>query len=107
MPEARFRGPYIRKNVAFLKEKANLKHDPRHRFYEAMLMCDTYEAYYREAGEVKVEPATYKTKPVTAHMEIRYARLRGWIGTGKNTLPPRKDYLSQIALGHSSRRKQQ
>ena len=79
MRETRFHGPYIRKNIAFLKEKANRRHDPRHRFYEAMLACDTYEAYYREAGEAKVEPETYKTKPVTAHMEIRYAREHGWI----------------------------
>jgi hypothetical protein len=80
MPEVRFHGPYVRMNEAILKEKANRMNDPRHPFYEAMLSSKTYEEYYRRVGGVKVQPQTYRTSPVSAHMEMRYARSQmGWI----------------------------
>lgn len=79
MREIRLVGPYVRNNTTILKEKAARKYDPRNRFYEAILSSRTYEEYYQNAGEAKVQPATYKCRPVSAHMEIRYARRNGWI----------------------------
>jgi hypothetical protein len=79
MRETRLRGRFILNNTAFLQEKAERKHDPRHRFYEAILASDTYEDYYDRVGGLKVHPATFRRGPVTAHMEIQYARARGWI----------------------------
>lgn len=76
---APFAGPFVRTNEAILKEKANRKGDPRYPFYEAMLSCNTYEDYFRKVGGLVVQPATYRSRPVTAQMEIRYAKTRRWI----------------------------
>lgn len=62
----------------FLREKAN-RDDPRAPFYAAMLVADTYEAYYRLAGSGPVTVESYKSGPITSHMEIMYARRNGWI----------------------------
>jgi hypothetical protein len=75
----RFRGPYTVVNAAFLREKANRTSDPRHVFYAAMLSGKTYEDYYAEVGHVVVEVASYRSGPITANMEIRYARKCRWI----------------------------
>lgn len=65
-------------NTAILREKAN-RDDPRAPFYAAMLAADTYETYYRLAGSGSVEVESYRKGPITAHMEIMYARRNGWI----------------------------
>lgn len=62
-----------------LREKAN-RDDPRAPFYAAMLAADTYEAYYRLTGSEPVTIESYRSGPITAHMEIVYARRNGWIG---------------------------
>ena len=72
-------GPYRIFNDTLLREKAARTHDPRHVFYKAMLLSRTYQAYFADVGEVVVEPETYRTRPVTASMEIRYCRRNGWI----------------------------
>jgi hypothetical protein len=79
MPEKRLRGRYELKKTAFLKEKAERRDDPRHVFYEAMVSSDNYDEYYRKVGNLKVHPPTFKNGPISAHMEIRYARWKGWI----------------------------
>jgi len=61
-----------------LRDKAN-QDDPRAPFYAAMLAADTYEAYYRLAGSVPVRVESYNSGPITAQMEIMYARRNGWI----------------------------
>jgi hypothetical protein len=78
--ESKFQGPYVRKKLAILKEKANRLSDPRHIFYAAMLSSDTYEDYYLKVGEEQVRPQTFKNGPISGHMEMRYARTSmGWI----------------------------
>ena len=78
MPEAiRLTGRFTRLNEAFLREKAN-SDDARARFYQAMLSTTNYDEYYKLAGP-EVSVATYRTGPVTADMEIKYARRKGWI----------------------------
>ncbi|MXQ13675.1 hypothetical protein [Microvirga makkahensis] len=78
MAVKRFSGQFRRPDEAMLREKAGYD-DPRARFYKAMLEASTYDEYYRLSGDEPVYPRTYKG-PVTAHMEIRYARsVRGWI----------------------------
>ena len=67
-------GPYIRLNEAILREKAGRTDDPRHTFYEAMLTSNSYEGYYRKVDGLKVRPATFRSRPVTARMEMNYAR---------------------------------
>ena len=75
-----FSGPYVRVNEAILREKSNNTDDPRHPFYRAMISSDSYEDYYLKVKGLTVQPATYHTRPVTAQMEIRYARTQmGWI----------------------------
>jgi len=75
-----FRGPYVRMDLARLREKAGREDDPRNAFYRAMLDFDSYEDYYRAVGDLTVEPKTYRSRPVTAHAEIRYARTQmGWL----------------------------
>jgi hypothetical protein len=41
-------------NEPFLREKANRKSDPRCIFYEAILGCETYEAYFRHCPALAV-----------------------------------------------------
>ena len=78
MAAKRFSGSFQRLDEAMLREKAGYD-DPRASFYKAMLSASTYEEYYRLAGDEPVYPKTYNG-PVTAHMEIRYARNeRCWI----------------------------
>ena len=72
-------GPYRKANSAFLTEKANRIHDPRHIFYKAILSSSTYEQYYAKVGDIVVQPETFKTKPVNADMEIKYAKYRQWV----------------------------
>ena len=67
-------GPYIRLNEAIIREKAGRIDDPRHTFYQAMLTSDSYEEYYRKVDGLKVRPTTYSSRPVTARMEMNYAR---------------------------------
>ena len=70
----------MRLNEAILREKAGRTDDPRHSFYGAMLTSNSYEEYYRKVDGLKVQPATYRCRPVTARMEMQYARTRmGWI----------------------------
>lgn len=73
------RGRYKILNDTFLREKANRETDPRHVFYIAILTSRTYEEYMSRVGHLEVKPDTYKTKPVTAAMEIRYCRKNRWI----------------------------
>lgn len=78
--EVRFTGRFTRLNEAMLREKASKTNDPRARFYRAMIEANTYEQYYEFAGQESAQPATYRNRPVTAHMEIRYVRNdRKWI----------------------------
>ncbi len=72
-------GRYKILNDTLLREKANRESDPRHVFYIAILISRTYEEYLKRVGNLKVEPSTYKSKPVTASMEIRYCRRHRWI----------------------------
>ena len=73
-------GRYIRLEEAKLREKAARADDPRARFYRAMLEANTYEDYYRLAGTDSVQPKSYVSRRVNAHMEIKYARNpRKWI----------------------------
>jgi hypothetical protein len=60
-----FSGRFKRVNEAFLRERANRDHDPRHIFYKAMLEVETYEAYEAAVGnkEVLVEGI----QPTAAH----------------------------------------
>jgi hypothetical protein len=44
-------GRYRIMNEVFLRKKANRRFDPRHKFYEAMLSNETYEAYLAAVGE--------------------------------------------------------
>lgn len=44
-----------------------------------MLSNNTYEGYYHDAGDVSVDVVTHPSSKITPHMEIRYARYRGWI----------------------------
>jgi hypothetical protein len=64
-------GRYRVLNEAFLREKANRTFDPRHRFYEAMLSNETYEAYLAAVGDNR--------GPFSGRGEILYARRCGWI----------------------------
>ena len=74
------RGRYKILNDAALRKKANNNDDPRHIFYDAMLANNTYEGYLRQVGNKTVQPATYRTKPVSGLMEITYCRnQRRWI----------------------------
>jgi len=52
-----------------LRERAKRTFDPRHRFYEAMLSNETYEAYLVAVGNNR--------GPFSG--EILYARRHGWI----------------------------
>jgi hypothetical protein len=72
-------GRYVLINVAFLKERANRRSDPRHSFYRAMLSNSSYESYLLEVGAKSVEVETYRSGPITGRMEIMYARRNGWI----------------------------
>lgn len=72
-------GSYDKINVAFLRERSHREDDPRKEFYKAILENDSFEAYYRSAGEKDVFPPTYRTGPVNADMEIKYAVKRGWV----------------------------
>lgn len=78
----RFRRPlsgrYEKINTAFLNERSTRRDDPRHSFYEAIFGCETFEDYYRMAGDEYVQPLT-TSFPVHADMEIKYALKRGWV----------------------------
>jgi hypothetical protein len=75
-----FSGRFKRVNEAFLRERANRKHDPRHIFYNAMLENDTYEAYEAEVGNKEVVVETFNPpRLVNGHTEMWYARDSGWI----------------------------
>jgi len=73
------KGRYRLVNDTHLRERANQKDDPRHAFYEAILLSLTYEDYFARVGGLKVQPDTYKTRPVNAAMEIKYCRDNGWV----------------------------
>jgi len=72
-------GPYDKINVAFMRERSHRSGDPRNEFYKAILANDDFEGYYRMAGEEGVEPSTYRSRPVNADMEVKYALRMGWI----------------------------
>jgi hypothetical protein len=75
-----FIGRFKRVNEAFLRERANRKHDPRHIFYSAMLENDTYEAYEAEVGTKEVIVETFNPpRLINGHTEMWYARHSGWI----------------------------
>lgn len=67
------RGSYEKVNTTFIRERAGGQEVPRKKFYAAILTCETFEDYYRAAGDDDVFPDTYKTGPVNADMEIKYA----------------------------------
>ena len=58
-------------NEVFLRKKANRRFDPRHKFYEAMLSNETYEAYLAAVGDNR--------GPFSGRGEIFYARRNGRI----------------------------
>jgi hypothetical protein len=64
-------GRYRLLNGAFLRERADRTFDPRHRFYQAMLSSETYEAYLAAVGDNR--------GPFSGRGEILYARRNGWI----------------------------
>mgnify|MGYP003577472255 CR=1 FL=1 len=72
-------GSYTKINVAFMRERSQREDDPRKEFYKAMLTNNDCAGYYRMAGEEDVRPPTFKTRPVNADMEIKYALKMGWI----------------------------
>ncbi len=79
-----FTGPYVRTNLATLREKAGRTHDPRHAFYDAMLSSESYEEYYQKVGGLAVSVANLTTARFTAYMEMRHARNQcGWIADKK------------------------
>jgi hypothetical protein len=79
MPRTQPSGRYALRDVAFLREKANRRSDPRHVFYRAMLTNTTYEGYFAEVGDTTVNVASHSSGPITGRMEILYARRSGWI----------------------------
>jgi hypothetical protein len=68
---ANLTGRYRVLKEASLREKAKRTHDPRHRFYEAMLSNETYEAYLAAVGDNRGR--------FSSRTEILYARRNGWI----------------------------
>jgi hypothetical protein len=79
-PRIVFSGRFTRVNEAFLRERANRQHDPRHIFYKAMLENDTYEAYEAEVGNREVVVERFNPpRLVNGHTEMWYARDSGWI----------------------------
>ncbi len=72
-------GSYEKINIAFMRERAQRESDPRNEFYKAILNNDNFAGYYNVAGEEDVHPPTFKTRPVNADMEIKYALKMGWI----------------------------
>jgi hypothetical protein len=73
------RGRYQILNDSFLREKAALLHDPRHKFYQVMISSKTYEEYLAQVGQALVTVPTYKKGPISGRMEILYARRHRWI----------------------------
>lgn len=72
-------GPYEKVNIAFMQQRAGRQEDPRRKFYAAILACETFEDYYRAAGDDDVLPDTFRTRPVNADMEIKYVLKNRWI----------------------------
>ena len=68
---ANLTGRYRVLNEASLREKAKRTFDPRHRFYQAILSNETYEAYLAAVGDNR--------GPFSGRGEILYARRNGWI----------------------------
>jgi hypothetical protein len=79
-PRMVFSGRFKRVNKAFLQERANRQHDPRHIFYKAMLEAETYEAYEAMVGNKEVLVETFNPpRLINGHTEMWYARDSGWI----------------------------
>jgi hypothetical protein len=76
-------GSYRIEDYAHLKTKSE-SGDPRAHFYRAMLKAQTFEGYFEKAVPAVVDVPTYKTKPVTAGAEIRYALRSGWISKSED-----------------------
>jgi hypothetical protein len=72
-------GRYEKVNVTFMRERSQREDDPRKEFYKAILAYDDFASYYREVGHLDVFPPTFKTRPVNADMEIKYAVKMGWV----------------------------
>ena len=72
-------GNYVVVDQAFLREKANRTHDPRHVFYKAVLEHRSYEKYENAVRGIRISVPSFRTGPITGHMEIMYARRMGWI----------------------------
>jgi hypothetical protein len=72
-------GRYRITKEAFLREKANRRFDPRHKFYEAMLSNETYEVYLAAVGENRNKVQYYMSSPLSGRGEILYAQRSGWI----------------------------
>jgi hypothetical protein len=64
-------GRYRVLKEASLRERARPTFDPRHRFYEAMLSNETYDAYLAAVEDNR--------GPFSGRGEILYARRDGWI----------------------------
>ena len=66
-------------NEPLLREKANRKSDPRYIFYEAMLECETYEAYSAATRGITAFTGKRKRDRTTGRDETLYARRKKWI----------------------------
>jgi hypothetical protein len=73
------RGKFEILNEPFLREKANRKSDPRYIFYEAMLGCETYEAYFAATRGITAFTGKRQRDRTTGREEILYARRKKWI----------------------------
>lgn len=66
-------------SLAFLRDRAGRKDDPRNVFYEAMLRCDTYDSYAEGVDGISVTVSAFGDgkKPINRRDEILYARRSG------------------------------